>query len=80
MSRDPPDPQAPSEPWLDRPLTAEEVRELRDRLSKMTQPELVKFYNAALEMCRIDRGEPPRAAFVQQLVAAWKEMQRRRKG
>ena len=45
----------------------------------MTQPELVKFYEAALEMCRLDQGAPPRAAFIQQLVAAWKAMQRRHK-
>ncbi len=71
------DPQPSNEPWLDRPLTAEELRALRDRLSKMMQLELVKFYNAALEMCQLDRGVPPRAAFVQQLVASWKEIQRR---
>ena len=68
-----------SEPWLDRPLTAEELSALRIRLSKMTEAELVKAYNAALEMCRLDRGVPPRAAFIQQLVASWKELQRHQK-
>jgi hypothetical protein len=71
------DPQPVSEAWLDRPLTAEDLRALRVRLSKMTDAELAKAYNAALHMCQLDRGVPPRAAFVQQLVAAWKEMQRR---
>ena len=79
MTRDPrSDPLPPSEPWVERPLTAQELKELKARLSKMTQAELVKFYDAALEMCRLDSGTPPRAAFVQQLVATWKEMQRRR--
>jgi hypothetical protein len=45
----------------------------------MTEAELVKAYNAALEMCRLDRGVPPRAAFIQQLVASWKELQRHQK-
>ena len=74
-----PDPLPPSEPWVDRPLTLEELAALRARLAKMTQPELVKFYEAGLHMCQLARGEPPRAVFIQQLVAAWKEMQRRRK-
>ena len=74
-----PDPLRPSEPWFDRPLTAEEMRALRDRLTKMTQGELVTAYHAALHMCRLDHGAPPRAAFIQQLVASWKDMQRRRK-
>jgi hypothetical protein len=73
------DPQPPSDPWLDRPLTAQEMRALRDRLTKMTQGELVRAYHAALHMCRLDHGAPPRAAFIQQLVGSWKEMQRRRK-
>ena len=80
MAHDPStDPLPPSEPWLDRPLTTEQLAALRDRLSKMPQAELVKFYNASMELCRLNRGEPPRAAFIQQLVAAWKAMQRGRK-
>ncbi len=80
MTNDPrTDPKPPNEPWLERPLTAEELKDLKARLSKMAQTELVKFYEAALFVCRLDNGEPPRAAFIQQFVAAWKEMQRRRK-
>ena len=80
MSTDPQtDPQPPSEPWLDRPLTAEELKAARIRLSKMTDAELVKAYNAALEMCRLDRSRLPRAAFIQQLVASWKELQLRQR-
>ena len=80
MTRDPrTDSPPPSEPWVERPLTAEELSELKVRLSKMSQADLVKFYDAGLFVCRLDHGEPPRAGFIQQLVAAWKELQRRRK-
>ena len=79
MTRDPRTDPPPNEPWLDRPLTAEDLKALKVRLSKTTQPELVKAYNAALFMCELDHGVPPRAAFIQQLVAAWKELLRRRK-
>jgi hypothetical protein len=45
----------------------------------MSQTELVKFYDAALFVFRLDRGVQPRAGLIQQPVAAWKELQRRRK-
>ena len=38
------DSKPPADPWTDRPLTAEELRAVRDRLSKMPQPEVVKFF------------------------------------
>jgi hypothetical protein len=69
----------PIEPWSDRPLTAEELKASRIRLSKMTETELLTAYDAALEMCRLDNGLPPRAAFIQQFIASWKEIQRRGK-
>jgi len=76
-SRDPATNQPAFEPWQDRPLAAEELRAARILLSKMSETELARAYNAALEMCRLQLGAPPRAAFIQQLVASWKEMQRR---
>ena len=78
-ARDPRTDPPTNEPWLDRPLTAEEMKALRVRLSSMSDAELVKSYNAGLHMCQLDLGRPPRAAFIQQLIASWKEMQRRRK-
>ena len=80
MTRDPrTDPKPPNEPWLERPLTAEELKDLKVRLSKMSERKLVKFYEEALFVCQLDHGAPPRAGFVQQLVGAWKELQRRQK-
>jgi len=55
------------------------LAEVRERLRKMHYNELVKHYNACLQMCPLNRGQPPRAAYPQQLVQAWKELDRRRK-
>ena len=74
MTRDPRTDLPLNEPWLDRPLTAEQLKALRVRLSGMAQPEVVKFYEAGLHMCQLVHGVPPRAAFIQQLVAAWKDL------
>jgi len=59
------------------PLTTEQLVELRARLQKMKDPELQSWYEACLQMCRLDRGRPPRATYVQQLVQGWRELQRR---
>jgi len=73
------DPPHGFEPWLDRPLSADELKAARIRLAKLTDADLMRAYDAALEICRLDKGVPPRAAFIQQLVASWKEMQRRQR-
>lgn len=79
MTRDPRTASPASEPWVDRSMTPEELKALRTTLSKMTQTELVKLYDAGLHMCRLANGIPPRAAFIQQLVQAWRELVRRQK-
>jgi hypothetical protein len=68
-----------NEPWVDRSLTALELQSLRERVAKMTQADLVKFYEAGLQTCQLAHGIPPRAAFIQQLVQAWRELARRRR-
>jgi hypothetical protein len=45
----------------------------------MTDAALAMEYKAALHFCQLEWGVPPRAALIQQFVAAWKELQRRRK-
>ena len=67
------------EPWIDRPLTVEELEAYRAQLAKMPRAELVKSYEAGLHMCQLTHGEPPRACFVQRLVQTWRELERRRK-
>jgi len=42
----------------------------------MSMSDLIKFYQDAYWMCRYDH-KPPRAAFVQQLVQAWKVLKKR---
>jgi hypothetical protein len=67
------------EPWIDRPMDESQLEELRQRLARMGTAELQHFYQSAHHMSRMDRREAPRAAFVQQLVQAWRELDRRRK-
>ena len=44
-------------------LTADELKTARIRLSRLTDTDLANAYNAALEVCRLDRSVPPPAAF-----------------
>ena len=61
-------------------LSVQDLAELRERLQKMSDFQLQSWYNDCLHMCQLDsRGQPPKAAYVQQLVQAWKEIDRRRK-
>jgi hypothetical protein len=54
--------------------------ELRDRLRKMSDNQLIEFGHAARFMCSPEAsfGEPTRAAFIDQLNAAREEWRRRR--
>jgi hypothetical protein len=61
----------------DGPLTKEQLLALRVRLSKMSWTAVRDFYHASWTLCKIERDEAPRAAFVQQLVQAWKELSKR---
>jgi len=64
----------------DGPLTQEELEAVRERLRKMSDAQLVRHYEAGLQMCQLDPGKrPPSASFVQQLVQAWRELVRRRR-
>ena len=62
------------------PLTEDDLNKVRERLARMSPDELRKFYISAWHVSRLDdQGRPPQAAFIQQLVQAWKEMRRRGK-
>jgi len=55
------------------PLSLEELMTIRERLCKMSDAQLVRQFEASLQMCQLDPGKrPPSAAFVQQLVQAWR--------
>ena len=68
-----PDPSA-----FDRPVTREEVRELRRHLSSVDPFRVERAYQQAYERCRL-RGEVlPRAAAIQELITAWKVLWERK--
>jgi len=57
-----------------------DLEQLRTRLTRMTDAELLRFGKAARYMCtpQANIGEPPRAEFVIQLEEARQEWRRRR--
>jgi hypothetical protein len=58
-----------------------DLEQLRARLRKMTEAELIRFGKAARFMCRSARnGETPRECFVVQLEEARAEWRRRKQG
>ena len=59
------------------PFDEQQIEALRQRLAGMDQAALIRFYNSSLHLCMLNRDQPPRAPFVQQLVQAWKEMTKR---
>jgi hypothetical protein len=67
---------------LSSPSEAVDLDELRARLRKMTDAELIAFGKAARYMCSpaANLGKPPREVFVMQLKEARAEWRRRRKG
>jgi hypothetical protein len=58
--------------------TAIDLEQLRVRLRKMSDKELMKFGRAAREVCKPLRGKPPREVFVIQLEEARAEFKRRK--
>lgn len=68
---------APEE--LDRPLTPDQLRQLEHSLSLLSESSVLKEYQRAYEACRIATDVLPRAVNVQTLVAAWKNLWKRRR-
>ena len=61
----------------DRPLSGQQLVELRGRLSQVSVTAARDFYHAAWIRCGLERnGSWPRAEAMQELVQAWKEMRR----
>ena len=55
----------------------EDLDSLQQHLERIGDSELAQFYDATWQVCRVDRMKAPRGAFIQQLVAAWRELVRR---
>jgi hypothetical protein len=61
------------------PLTREELARKERDLSLISPHHLVDAYRRAHEACRMDGDHLPKASAVQEMVAAWKLMWKRRK-
>jgi hypothetical protein len=62
----------------DEMLSRNEPAELQSRLSMMGASMLQDFYRSAHFVCRIGPGHFPGAKAIQELVAAWKQLRKRR--
>jgi hypothetical protein len=67
-------PRRPAPEELDRPLSAEQLRQLEHSLSLLSESSVLLEYQRAWESCRIATDVLPRAAHVQTLVASWKTL------
>src|SRR5438034_9404332 len=45
----------------------------------MSDAQLIRMYDAGLQMCQLNQGRRPSASFVQQLVQTWRELVRRQR-
>ena len=63
----------------ERPLSAEQLADMRNRFARLSTPSLQHAYAEALERCKLGRdGRPPKAEFIQELVQAWKQLRKTR--
>jgi hypothetical protein len=61
----------------DQPLNQEQLEDLRQRFARMSITALSDAYHAAWLRCKMEPGgKPPRAAFIQEFVQAWKELRK----
>jgi hypothetical protein len=58
-------------------LSAQELEEPRQRFSRMSLTALYDDYHAAWTPYKMEHGgKPPKAAFIQELVQAWKQLRK----
>ena len=57
-----------------RPLTEDELRQLRQKLARLSEHRVRDLYDEAWEACRIKGQRIPSPKAVQQLVQAWKQL------
>ena len=58
----------------DRPLTAEEVTQLRENLARLSEAGVENAYVQAYKDCEMRGGRLPRPVAIQQLVQAWRTL------
>ncbi len=61
---------------FDRPLGKEELKKLQEHLLQMAPFQVQRAYQQAYELCRLHGDMLPRAAAIQEMVAAWKVLWR----
>jgi hypothetical protein len=64
---------------FDRPLSAEELKELHRRISMLSPGHVYDAYQRAYADCRMDGEMLPRASALQELVTAWKVLRASRR-
>jgi hypothetical protein len=57
---------------FDKPLSPDELKELQRRLSLLSPHQVQEAYRRAHRQCQMEGDVLPRAAVLQELVAAWK--------
>ena len=55
-------------------LTAAELKELRENLSRLSQQHVEDFYRSAFEDCRMVFSRVPNPKAIQTLVQVWKQL------
>jgi hypothetical protein len=61
----------------DHPLGPQDLAALPQRFARMSITGLSDAYHAAWLRCKLEPvGTPPQAAFIQELVQAWKELRK----
>jgi hypothetical protein len=60
----------------DRPMTEQELEQLRQNVARLSEHGVRQFYQQAWEDCRMRGERLPSAKAVQQLVQAWKQLWR----
>jgi hypothetical protein len=61
-------------PSDDRPMTEQELEQLRQNVARLSEDGLKRFYQQAWKDCEIRGDRLPAAKAVQQLVQAWKQL------
>jgi hypothetical protein len=58
----------------DRPLTPDELEDLRRNLSRLSESGVANAYREAYKQCEMRGDKPPKPVAVQQLVQAWRQL------
>jgi hypothetical protein len=67
-------------PEPDEPLTKDQIAQLKRGLAHISPHGVAKEYRKAYEECRMEGDRLPRASAIQQLVAAWYQLWKWRRG